>query len=129
MISSTSRDPYNQARVMFNNLEKYGVTHQKQLYGPAGDRVIDVYAKVRGDGGGKEETILAMKQKVIDVGPVNVSRHASEPRVLNVFDVAPSSINNKQAFEKCVQSDSRVTTFFMPPRDPGYHLEIPQPKS
>lgn len=60
---------------------------------------------------------------------MNLSRHTGDPNVLNVFDVAPSSITNKVAFEKAVKADSRVTKFLMPPQDPGYHLEIPQPKS
>src|SRR5262249_38587562 len=44
-ISSTSRSPTDQARVMFDNLERYGVEQQKKLYGPAGDKVIDVYVR------------------------------------------------------------------------------------
>ena len=44
-ISSTSRDPENQARVMYDNLENLGVEHQKGLYGAPGDAVIDVYIK------------------------------------------------------------------------------------
>lgn len=127
LISSTSRDPYNQARVMYDNLERYGVDHQKRLYGRYGDKVIDVYAAIRVVAGlDREKTIQKMKDKVVEVGPTNVSRHAANPRVLNVFDVAPSSIKNHQAFEKNVQNDPRVKTFFMPPKDPGYHLEIPQ---
>jgi hypothetical protein len=49
--------------------------------------------------------------------------------VLNVFDVAPSSIKDKVAFERAVKAERRVTKFLTPPDDPGYHLEIPQPKS
>jgi hypothetical protein len=58
-----------------------------------------------------------------------VSRHAADPKVLNVFDVAPSSVRNQVAFERAVRAETRVDTrsFFKPPQDPGYHLEIPQP--
>jgi hypothetical protein len=47
--------------------------------------------------------------------------------VLNVFDVAPSSITDRVAFETAVRAERRVSFFLTPPRDPGYHLEIPQP--
>lgn len=128
LISSTSRDPYNQARVMYDNLERNGVEHQKKLYGPSGDKVIDVYAAKKKAGKKREEIIIAMRDKIRDLGPTKVSRHASDPKKLNVFDVAPSSISNKPSFEKAVKADARVAKFLVPPSDPGYHLEIPQPK-
>ncbi|MND09835.1 hypothetical protein D3C83_334710 [compost metagenome] len=55
-----------------------------------------------------------------------MSRHAADPRVLNVFDVAPSSVANRAAFEQAVRAEPRVAKFLVPPKDPGYHLEIPQ---
>ena len=128
MISSTSRSPADQARVMFNNLERYGVEHQKALYAPAGDRVIDVYAVSKAANKTSDHIKADMEQKIKEVGPTNVSRHASDPKVLNVFDVAPSSISNGRAFEQAVKADKRVTKFLTPPGDPGYHLEIPQPR-
>ncbi|MCC6612866.1 MAG: transglycosylase SLT domain-containing protein [Anaerolineae bacterium] len=129
LISSTSRTPADQARIMYNNLEKYGVQHQKDLYGRSGDSVIDEYVKSRAAGKTSDQIKADMETKINEVGPTNVSRHTGDPNVLNVFDVAPSSITNKVAFEKAVKADSRVTKFLMPPQDPGYHLEIPQPKS
>ena len=128
LISSTSRTPADQARIMFNNLEKYGVEHQKRLYGRSGDSVIDVYAKSRAAGKTSDQIKADMETKIKEVGPTNVSRHTGDPNVLNVFDVAPSSITDKVAFEKAVKADTRVTKFLTPPQDPGYHLEIPQPK-
>lgn len=126
VISSTSRDPANQARVMFNNLEKYGVEHQKKLYSSAGDQVIDVYARSKAANQTADQIKANMEQKIREIGPTKVSRHASDPRVLNVFDVAPSSIKDKRAFEEAVKADKRVARFLVPPGDPGYHLEIPQ---
>jgi hypothetical protein len=127
LISSTSRSPAEQARVMFENLERYGVEHQKQLYGRGGDRIIDVYARSKRAGKDSTRIKTDMEQAIIEQGPTNVSRHASDPRVLNVFDVAPSSIKDRVAFERAVKSDQRVSKFLVPPGDPGYHLEIPQP--
>jgi hypothetical protein len=127
VISSTSRNSADQARVMFNNLELYGVEAQKKLYGPAGDKVIDVYAKSKAAGKKPDQIKLDMEAKIKDLGPTNVSKHASDPKILNVFDVAPSSIKNRRAFEQAVKEDKRVARFLTPAQsDPGYHLEIPQ---
>jgi Transglycosylase SLT domain len=128
LISSTSRNPYDQARVMFANLEKYGAEHQKKLYARGGQMVIDVYSEYKAEGASAGEIRAAMERKIVAIGPTRVSRHASDPQVLNVFDVAPSSIRDRAAFEEAVRADKRVEFFLTPPRDPGYHLEIPQPE-
>lgn len=128
LISSTSRPPAEQARVMFNNLEKYGAAHQKKLYAAPGQQVIDVYVEQKAKGASADAIQAAMERKIVSIGPTRVSRHASDPRMLNVFDVAPSSIRDRPAFEAAVRADKRVAYFLTPPRDPGYHLEIPQPK-
>jgi len=128
LISSTSRPPAEQARVMFNNLEKYGAAHQKKLYAAPGQQVIDVYVEQKAKGASADAIKAAMERKIVSIGPTRVSRHASDPQVLNVFDVAPSSIRDRPAFEAAVRADKRVAYFLTPPRDPGYHLEIPQPK-
>lgn len=126
-VSSTSRSPADQARVMFANLEQFGVAHQRALYGPSGDRVIDVYARSKSAGSGVAAIRAAMTAEILRIGPTRVSRHAADPRVLNVFDVAPNSVARTQAFELAVRSEPRVAKFLTPPADPGYHLEIPQP--
>lgn len=127
LVSSTSRTPKDQARVMYNNLERYGVEAQKKLYAPAGDKVIDVYAKSKAEGKTADKIKLAMEEKIKSLGPTNVSKHASDPKILNVFDVAPSSISNKRAFERAVKEDRRVSKFLSPAKsDPGYHIEISQ---
>ena len=130
-ISSTSRTPEEQARVMYENIESQGVDAQKRLYAAPGDKVIDVFVRCRADGKSREATISAMTDKIRELGPTTVSRHASDPAVLNVFDVAPSSIRNGVAFERAVRAENRVDVrhFFKPPDDPGYHLEIPQAAS
>ena len=129
VISSTSRDASEQARVMFQNLEKFGVEHQKKLYAAAGDQVIEVYRRAKAQGKPATEIRQLMTQEILRIGPTRVSRHASDPRVLNVFDVAPSSVTNRAAFEQAVRSEPRVAKFLVPPSDPGYHLEIPQPQA
>jgi hypothetical protein len=128
LISSTSRTPADQARVMFNNIESTSVAAQKKLYAAAGDAVIDEYVKAKKAKKTPNEIKAAMEARIIAIGPTKVSHHASDPNILCVFDVAPSSVAKKAAFEKAVKADKRVKTFITPPLDPGYHLEIPQPK-
>jgi hypothetical protein len=125
LVTSTQRTPKEQAAVMYANCESYGVAQQKDLYGPYGDQVIDVYAsgKQAGDSG----TLIQahMTEKIVDLGPQRVSRHTADPRKLAVIDVAPSSVTDRAAFERAVNAEPRVKTFLLPPKDPAYHLEIP----
>ncbi len=125
LVSSTYRDPANQARVMYNNIEEYGVEHQKNLYGRSGDKVIDEYVLAKNDGDSPAQIKSRMEQKIIEVGPGNVSRHSADLKKINVFDVAPSSIKNRRDFEKAIKAEKRISKYIFPPRDPGYHLEIP----
>jgi hypothetical protein len=112
---------------MYANIVKTGVARQKQLYAAAGDMVIDEYVKAKKAGKTEIEIKAAMEAKIIAIGPTRISHHAADPNILCVFDVAPSSIAKKAAFEKAVRADRRVKKFLLPPVDPAYHLEIPQP--
>lgn len=129
LITSTARTPTDQARVMYDNIKKTGVEKQKALYAAAGDMVIDEYVKAKKAGKTEIEIKAAMEAKIIAIGPTKISHHAADPNVLCVFDVAPSSIAKKAEFEKAVKADKRVKKFLVPPLDPAYHLEIPQPTS
>lgn len=129
LITSTARTPADQARVMYANIVRTGVARQKQLYAAAGDMVIDEYVKAKRAGKTEVEIKAAMEAKIIAIGPTKISHHAADPNILCVFDVAPSSIAKKAAFEKAVRADRRVKKFLMPPVDPAYHLEIPQPSA
>jgi len=105
------------------------VARQKQLYAAAGDMVIDEYVKAKKAGKTEIEIKAAMEAKIIAIGPTRISHHAADPNILCVFDVAPSSIAKKADFEKAVRADKRVKKFLLPPVDPAYHLEIPQPQA
>jgi hypothetical protein len=128
-ISSTQRSPTDQARVMFNNLQSQGVAAQRRLYKAPGQAVIDVY--VAGKAGGKSADAIKaeMTAKIVELGPMTVSHHAADPKLLNVFDVAPSSVADVNAFQAAAKKDVRVSKFLTPPNDPGLHFEIPQPES
>ena len=128
-ITSTARTAHDQARIMFENIEKHGTDHQKKLYGTYGDKIIDHYLMLKSGGNSKVVIISQMASRISFLGARNVSRHAGDPKKLNVIDIAPSSINlaSRNKFETAVNNDSRVSNFLTPPKDPAYHLEIPQP--
>jgi len=128
-VTSTTRTAQDQARIMYGNIERHGVSHQKKLYGPYGDKVIDTYSALKSAGNNKAGIVNGMSAKVTKLGLGNVSRHAGDPKKINVIDIAPSSINLalRKKFEAEVVKDSRVSKFFKPPSDPAYHIEIAQP--
>jgi hypothetical protein len=128
-ISSTQRSPTDQARVMYNNLETQGVAAQRKLYKPPGQAVIDVYVAGKAANKSPDAIKAEMTAKINDLGPMNVSHHAADPKLLNVFDVAPSSVADVTAFEAAAKADARVSKFLTPPNDPGLHFEIPQPQA
>jgi hypothetical protein len=131
MISSTARTPTDQARVMYNNLEGagegQGVEAQKALYGTSGDQVIDVYVEQKAAGKTADEIKAAMKAKIDELGPTNVSNHCQDPATMIVFDVSPVSVGDTQAnsaFATAAEAESRVSNFIPYPDDPGHHFEI-----
>lgn len=133
LITSTSRTPADQARIMFNNIVSKGVAAQKSLYKAAGQSVIDEYVKAKNAGKTGDQIKAAMEAKIIAIGPDKVSHHCADPSKLNVVDIAPSSLGNKSAFEKATnaaKAKGSVSKFLTPGNnDPAYHLEIPQPKA
>ncbi|MEO1018899.1 MAG: hypothetical protein AAFY56_14570 [Pseudomonadota bacterium] len=129
IVTSTARDAFDQARVMYDNLEQFGTRHQKNLYGPAGDEIIDVYIEAKKNGHDRNEIITLMKARIIAIGPTKVSRHAADVSKLNVFDISPSTIppEKKSKWEKEIKDSQHVSKYIFPPKDPGYHFEIIQP--
>jgi hypothetical protein len=127
-ITSTQRSPQDQARVMFDNIERDGVARQKALYKPAGQSVVDAYAAAKAAGKSSDEIKAAMVARILEIGPEKVSRHAADPKVLNVFDISPASVSRQAAFVDAARTDGRVAKVLTPAEnDPAFHLEIPQP--
>ena len=120
-ITSGRRTSDDQTRIMYDNLQSLGVANQKALYGPNGDVVIDVYAAQKLAGASEATIKAAMKQKIEELGCSNVSNHCSAS---DVFDIAPSSISNGNAFRSAVQNSSTVRKYIFPPTDPAYHIEL-----
>jgi hypothetical protein len=131
IVSSTARLDVDQARIMYDNIVHFGVNHQKKLYGPNGDAVIDVFAVCREKKMTLEQTIAAMLKKIREIGPEKVSKHCANPDVLEVFDVSPASIptEKRAAFEKAAREHPQVAKVLGPANsDPAYHIEVRQPK-
>lgn len=128
-ITSTARTVEDQARIMYGNIERDGVAEQKRLYGVNGDKVIDAYVAAKAEGLDEMGIRARMVAKINELGPTNVSKHLADPNVLNVIDVSPASIADREAFEAAVRADPRVSKFLTPgDGDPAYHIEIPQPQ-
>lgn len=123
-VTSGTRTPAEQARVMYENCEAHGVAHGLKLYGAAGDQVVQVFAANRTRP--RDVVIALMLAKIRDVGPTNVSMHISETHY--VFDVAPSSIPiaSQPDFVRAIHAHPAVSRLIAPPVDPAYHLEIPK---
>jgi len=130
LVTSTARTPADQARIMYENIERYGIEHQKLLYSKYGDQVIDEYSKYKSKKHHKQFIISMMQAKIIALDPSKISNHVADPMKLNVIDIAPSSINPslRGLFVTAVLGEKRVAKYLGPPKDPAYHLEIPQPE-
>lgn len=120
-ITSTARDPYNQARVMYDNIVKKGMKEQRNTYKPPGQRVLDAYESAKAKGKDKAGIIKEMEAKIKEIGPSKVSRHCGDPKVVNVFDVH-QGMSNPKDFKKTITP--KVATLL--DENGCYHLEINQ---
>jgi hypothetical protein len=123
-VTSVSRTPADQARVMYDNCLSRGVEFNKRMYAAAGDKVVDVFAANQSK---PRDTVIALMLKtILEVGPEKVSKHISDTHY--TFDVAPNSMpSNKQtAFLAAVRAHKAVSDVIPPPVDPAYHIEIPK---
>lgn len=117
LITSTIRTPEKQAKIMHDNALKYGVQEQYNLYSSYGDSVID-----------KFPDLSSMTKTIYELGPTNISNHIRNPKNINVIDIAPSSVKNKDIFKRSIQNNPGIYKMILPPKDPAFHLEIKQPK-
>lgn len=101
VVTSTCRTPHDQARIMFENIERNGVQEQKRTYRAPGREVIAVYEKLSAEGRKKEEIVGAMERKIVYLGPENVSKHCSDRG--NVADVSKSNLSYPDEFLRAVR--------------------------
>jgi RHS repeat-associated protein len=136
-INSASRTPAGQARVMYDKLGTEGVESMKALYGKSGDQVIDVYAnsmnRPEGNINVTDQTVQAMTDKILEVGPQKVSKHTSDPASVQVFDLSTKPIKNHDNFSNSIIEHTGKGKFLSGSILPGgsekaYHIEIPQKK-
>lgn len=134
VITSTGRKPHDQARIMFENLE----TGQSSTYSDAGEKVIKVYKKMKKEGASATEIKEAMTTKIIELGPVKVSKHLVDPQITNAIDFGINSLNNtigskkKKEFKKLLESledkkNGPINKFLNPENNSGeraFHIEI-----
>jgi hypothetical protein len=115
---------------MYDNIVSHGVASQKNLYGSAGDQVIDTYVELKAQGLGAKDIRAGMQAKIEEIGPEKVSNHAADPKVLNVFDVGPNSLGGDDAVQSLTaaaqeaERDKRIKHYIPHPPDPGCHFEI-----
>lgn len=149
-ITSTLRKPVDQARVMFNNLNRNNIISYRQ----PGAAVTNVYFKEKQRLGYQKtepvnkstdinDIINKMREEINAWGPENVSRHCGIPTVVNVIDIAPNSIKDKSGFNDprsksnlkfVIENEvvgGTITKFLHPgnSEDQAFHIEIPQPTS
>ena len=116
-ITSTTRTPEDQVRILCQNIQNKGFDNQRKLYANPGKQVIDLYPN--------QDAMLA---KIYKLGPQTISKHCADPNVLNVFDVAPSSISNKNDFHMALERNAQIHKCLTPynSNDPAFHIEIKQ---
>ena len=133
-ITSTARQPADQARAMYENISKTGVQAQKKLYGKYGDMVVDAYVEAQNAGRDSAGIQAAMVKRIIEIGPSKVSKHmSSDIDKVQVVDISPRSISNNAAFVAAITkmvAEGKIKTFLHPgnSKDPAYHIVVNPPQ-
>jgi hypothetical protein len=126
-ITSTVRTPEKQASVMYDNIQNSSIDNQKALYGPSGDKVIDTYSSALSEKGSTPASVKsAMTEMINELGPQKVSAHCGDPSIINIIDIAPSSVSNVANFQSALKSNPGVSKLIPYPKDPAIHIEIKQ---
>lgn len=133
-VTSTTRTAAEQAKVMFDFVNRNGFDAALELYGPHGDAIVKVcgasykqHAKCTDAILPKmvEETRRQLELLVKQGDRRTELMHTSDTHF--TIDIAPESISDRPAFEAAVAADRRVSRFLKPPLDRNsYHLEIPR---
>lgn len=149
LITSLGRNAKDQARIMYNNSTRYGVEGQYKMYAEPGDKVIDVYVQMKtgnavnnianllvggtlNDLHSPEQIKKAMEDKINELGPNTVSKHTMDPSILQVFDVAPSSLSSQVNFKNALddvllRTNSPLRKYIRPGGgEKAFHIEVKQ---
>lgn len=127
-ITSSVRSPEDQARIMYNDTVTLGMTQQYILYGPNGDKVIDVYKAMKELNKSREDIIKAMERKIYELGPSKVSLHCGNHNVLNVFDISSNGakLRNPKDFLSQAYLHKEISKILNESERNCYHIEIKQ---
>lgn len=133
-VTSTTRTVAEQAKVMFDFVNKNGFEAALELYGPHGDAIIKVCAASYKQNGKCVDQVLP---KMVEETRRQIEllqkqgdhrtelMHTSDTHF--TIDIDPESIADRPAFEAAVAAERRVSRFLKPPLDKNsYHLEIPR---
>lgn len=132
VITETARTPDRQALIMYNQCESRGVTAQRKLYGPSGNKVIDVYETNKALGVPKDALVTMMSLAIQSLGPSRISKHIPSGNGHEVLDIAPSSIPESQRARfwgvlEAAQRRGEIGELIGPPKDLAFHVEAIPP--
>jgi RHS repeat-associated protein len=125
-ITSTYRNSYNQARVMYDNVRNRGLQSQYKLYGKSGDSVLDQYNSSLS----RDKAILKMQKQIeqIENNGGWVSAHGGNYNIRGAFDISPLSLINKKAFSDQLikmKNSGEIEKYILPSSsEPAYHIEL-----
>eukprot|EP01132_Coremiostelium_polycephalum_P003854 gene3854-4805_t len=128
VITSTIRDAYNQARIMYDNLVKH-YEDQRRLYKWEGQQVINVFDEMKKKGASRIDSIKAMEKKIIELDPPKVSDHCGDEKsllIVNVVDISMSNLENPKDFQKTLSSYKEVKKVLFEKTNYCVHVEILQ---
>jgi len=133
-VTSTTRTAAEQAKVMFDFVNRNGIEAALELYGPHGDAIVKVCtASYKQHGKCNDPVLPKMVDETRRQLELLVKQGNSRTELMHTsdthftIDIAPDSIGDKPAFEAAVAADRRVSRFLKPPLDRNsYHLEIPR---
>lgn len=126
-IASTIRTPQEQARLMYQNLERTGAKEQYDIYGSSGDKVIKVWEDMKKNGSSETKIRQAMTDKIIEVGSTNVSNHCYEPSVYknnNTFDITYNGLSNKAGLRSELQKLEDTNKLKFIEENGCFHVQI-----
>lgn len=124
-VSSTYRNPLQQATAMYSNVISYGLANQRKLYVSQGQKVLDVFEKYAAAKKPKADTLNAMAAKINELKWY--SAHGSTNPDYIAIDIPPGTVpaGLKTNFENCMKAIS--SKFLIPgiqPGEPVYHIEF-----
>ena len=123
-VTCLGRSPHEQAVVMRLNCIRNGVDEQMRTYLPPGQAVIQVF--VASKALNEADTIAAMEAEILRQGPSKVSRHCGDQSVLQVLDIAQSSLRDVAAFEAVANGHADLVSKCLD-ENRAVHIECPQP--